>query len=117
MNHSSHHLKIVLTLHHFSPNFKAGAEWRTHRTFTWLQCRGHVVKVAYIESIRDTATSDLRWVDEVYDSLSVHSLFLNLSNAPDPASWDYDNPWVEAHLTEYLAEEKPDTFHLSREID
>jgi glycosyltransferase involved in cell wall biosynthesis len=44
--------------------------------------------------------------------LPVRRLFLNLSNASDPARWEYDNPWIEAHLTEYLAEEKPDIFHL-----
>jgi hypothetical protein len=112
MTQSQNPLKIVLAVHHFPPNFKAGAEWRAHRTATWLQRQGHIVKVVCVESIRDTRTSDLRWVDEQYDSLPVRRLFLNWANASDPARWEYDNPWAEAHLTEYLAEEKPDIFHL-----
>jgi glycosyltransferase involved in cell wall biosynthesis len=57
-------------------------------------------------------TADLRWADEEFDSIGVRRLFLNLSNAPDPARWEYDNPWIETHLNQYLAEEKPDIFHL-----
>ena len=62
--------------------------------------------------MNDQATSDLRWMDETFDSLAVRRLFLNLANASDPTKWEYDNPWIEAHLSRYLAEEKPDVFHL-----
>jgi glycosyltransferase involved in cell wall biosynthesis len=112
MNPYNHSLKIIIAVHHFPPKFKGGAEWRAYRTAKWLQNQGHLVKVISVEAIDDPGTDDLRWVDEEFDSLRVHRLFLNLSKAADPARWEYDNPWIEAHLTGYLAEEKPDIFHL-----
>jgi glycosyltransferase involved in cell wall biosynthesis len=105
-------MKILIAVHHFPPTFKGGAEWRAHRTAKWLQDRGHVVRVICVESINDPATADLRWVDETFDSLAVRRLFLNLPNATDLGKWEYDNPWIGAHLAQYLAEEKPDIFHL-----
>ncbi len=112
MNCANQSLKIIIAVHHFPPSYKGGAEWRAHRTATWLQKQGHTVKVICVESISDSGTTDLRWIDEEFDSLPVRRLFLNLSNAPDQAQWEYDNPWIGAHLSQYLAEEKPDIFHL-----
>lgn len=112
MSDHNHPLKIIIAVHHFPPHFKGGAEWRAYRTAQWLQSRGHTVKVICVESITDSLTPDLRWVDEKFDSLAVRRLFLNLANAPDPIKWEYDNSWIEAHLTSYLADEKPDIFHL-----
>lgn len=89
MNQPTHPLKIVLVVHHFLPNFKAGAGWRAHRTATWLQRHGYVVMIVCIESIRDTARSDLRC--------------------------EYNNPWVETRLPQYLAEEKPNIFYFISE--
>lgn len=103
---------ITIAVHHFPPAFKGGAEWRAHRTAKWLQSRGHAVKVICVESITDTTTPNLRWIDEEFDGLPVRRLFLNLANAPAPDQWEYDNPWIETHLEQYLAATKPDIFHL-----
>lgn len=105
-------LKIIIAVHHFPPTFKGGAEWRAHRTAKWFQNQGHGVKVICVEAIDDPHTPNLRWVDETFDTLTVRRLFLNLRQAPDPIKWEYDNPWIESHLTQYLVEEKPDIFHL-----
>ncbi len=105
-------LKIVIAVHHFPPTFKGGAEWRAHRTATWLQNQGHRVKVICVEAINDTRTLGLHWVDSEFDGLAVRRLFLNLANAPDPAKYEYDNPLIESHLSQYLADEQPDIFHL-----
>jgi glycosyltransferase involved in cell wall biosynthesis len=105
-------LKILIAVHHFPPTFRGGAEWRAHRTAKWFQNQGHQVKVICVESIDDSTTSSLHWRDETFDGLAVRRLFLNLAQAPDPARWEYDNPWIEKHLRGYLAEEKPDIFHL-----
>lgn len=112
MSEINHPLKIIIAVHHLPPTYTGGAEWRAFRTATWLQTQGHTVRVVCIESINDVHTPDLRWVDETFNNLTVRRLSLNLANAPDPIKWEYDNPWIEAHLTEYLAEEKPDIFHL-----
>jgi glycosyltransferase involved in cell wall biosynthesis len=54
----------------------------------------------------------LRWEDEVFQTVPVRRLYLNLNKAPDPDRWEYDNPWIGEHLARFLAEEKPDIFHL-----
>lgn len=112
MSEINHPLKIIIAVHHFPPTYTSGAEWRAFRTATWLQNQGHTVKVVCIDSINDVYTPNLRWVDEAFNNLTVRRLYLNLANAPDPIKWEYDNPWIETHLTKYLAEEKPDVFHL-----
>jgi glycosyltransferase involved in cell wall biosynthesis len=105
-------LKILIAVHHFPPTFRGGAEWRAYRTAKWFQNQGHQVKVICVESINDSTTSSLRWQDETFEGIAVRRLFLNLAQASDLARWEYDNPWIEKHLTDYLAEEKPDIFHL-----
>jgi glycosyltransferase involved in cell wall biosynthesis len=105
-------MKIIIAVHHFPPTFNGGAEWRAHRIALWLQQHGHTVKVICIESIDDAGTANLRWVDEEFDSIPVRRLFLNLVGSPCRMRLEYDNSWIEAHLNQYLTEEKPDIFHL-----
>jgi glycosyltransferase involved in cell wall biosynthesis len=104
--------KIIIAVHHFPPTFKGGAEWRAHRTAKWMQQQGHAVKIICVESVDDPNTSALRYEDSEFDGLSVRRLYLNLDNAPDPVRWEYCNPWVGEHLSQYLADEKPDLVHL-----
>ncbi len=104
--------KIIIAIHHFPPNFIGGSEWRAHRTAQWLQARGHTVKVVCIESITDTQTDRLRWVDETFRSVWVRRLYLNLTNAPDPVRWEFANPWLGEHFAQFLAAEQPDLLHL-----
>ncbi len=105
-------LKVLILVHHFPPTFKGGAEWRAHRTATWLQQQGHTVRIICVDAVDDTQTDSLRYTDEVYDDLSVQRLFLNLDNAPNRSQWEYDNPWIGAHLTDVLDEFQPDLVHL-----
>jgi len=112
MNYPTDPLKIIIAVHHFPPSFKGGAEWRAHRTAKWLQSQGHTAKVICVEAVDDTTTPNLRWADEEFDSVMVRRLYLNLPNAPDPTRWEYDNLWIESHLTNFLTEEQPDIFHL-----
>jgi glycosyltransferase involved in cell wall biosynthesis len=105
-------MKIIIAVHHFPPTFKGGAEWRAHRTASWLIKQGHTVKVVCVDSIADAQTANLRWIDDEFDSIPVRRLFLNLAKAPDRMRFEYDNPWIKEHLNQYLAEEKPDIFHL-----
>ncbi|RME97547.1 MAG: glycosyl transferase family 1, partial [Chloroflexi bacterium] len=111
-NYNTDSKSIVIAVHHFPPNFKGGAEWRAHRTAKWLQEQGHSVQVICVESVSDSTTSNLRWVDDTFDGLSVRRLYLNLNNAPNRARREYDNPWITEHLTGFLPQLKPDIFHL-----
>lgn len=104
-------MKILLAVHHFPPRYTGGAEWRAYRTAAALRSRGHDVRVVAIERI-DAAGAGLTWSDEVYEGVPVRRLAFNLSAAPDPFVWQYDNAWIGEHLDALIAQERPDVFHL-----
>jgi len=103
-------MKILIGVHHFPPRYTGGAELRAYRTAAWLQAHGHDVHVVCVEAI--DAGGDLTFEDDTYDGLRVRRLYFNLKVAPDPFRWQYDNPWIGAHLRGYLAQLAPDLFHL-----
>ena len=92
--------KIIIAVHHFPPTFKGGAEWRAHRTAKWLQAHGYTVKVVCVESVDDANTSTLSWVDDTYDTISVRRLYLNMTDAPSPSKWEYNNTWIKNHFVQ-----------------
>ncbi|MDM8528605.1 glycosyltransferase family 4 protein [Anaerolineales bacterium HSG24] len=105
-------LNILIAVHHFPPTFKGGAEWRAHRTAKWMQQQGHTVRVICVDAVDDLDTEQLRYEDQIFDGIPVRRLYLNLQNAPEPATWEYENPWIGDHLNQYLKANKPDLVHL-----
>src|SRR5258705_5157431 len=105
-------MKIVIAVHHFPPRYKAGAELRVYDAAIWLQQQGHQVYVICIEYIDRGPDEGLIWEDTEYDGIPVRRLSFDLAKAPDKFRWEYDNPWIEQHLSHYLAQLKPDVFHL-----
>jgi glycosyltransferase involved in cell wall biosynthesis len=105
-------MKIVMAVHHFPPRYGGGAELRAYRTAVWLQDHGHDMHVVCTEAIDVGDGHRLTFEDDTDDGLSIRRLSFNLSAAPDLFRWSYDNPWIEKHLRDYLAELEPDIFHL-----
>jgi glycosyltransferase involved in cell wall biosynthesis len=105
-------MKIVIAVHHFPPRYRAGAELRAYDMAAWLRKAGHDVHVICVERIDHGPDDGLSWEDGEYEGISVRRLSFNLSKAPDPFRWEYDNPWIEEHLRNFLAHLKPDIFHL-----
>jgi glycosyltransferase involved in cell wall biosynthesis len=105
-------VRIVIAVHHFPPRYTGGAEWRAYRTAAALQARGHEVRVVCVERIDAGPDGGVAWEETVYEGIPVRRLSFNRAAAPDPFRWDYDNPWIGNHLREYLAEHRPDVFHL-----
>ncbi len=105
-------MRIVIAVHHFPPRYTGGAEWRAYRTAAALQARGHEVRVVCVERIDAGPDGGVAWEETVYEGIPVRRLSFNRAAAPDPFRWDYDNPWIGNHLREYLAEHRPDVFHL-----
>lgn len=105
-------MKIVIAVHHFPPCYSSGAELRAYRTAAWLHDHGHDVYVVCTEAIDIGDGNGLTFEDDIYDNLPVRRLSFNLSAAPDPFRWTYDNLWIGGHLRSYLAELAPDLLHL-----
>jgi glycosyltransferase involved in cell wall biosynthesis len=105
-------MRIVLAVHHFPPKYTAGAELRAYRTAKWLSNNGHDVHIVTVESVLDGPEDGVLWEDDVYNGLLVRRLSFDLTKGDDRFTWEYDNPWISDHLHEYLAQNKPDVFHL-----
>ena len=105
-------MKIIIAVHHFPPRYTSGAELRAYRTAAWLQDQGHDVHVICVEAIDSGDGDGLTFGDNTYDGLPVRRLSFNLTAAPDPFTWAYDNPWIGEHLRRYLIDLEPDVFHL-----
>ena len=105
-------MKIVFGVHHFPPRYTGGAEWQTFRTARDLQARGHTVRVVCVEHVDRGPASGVAWLDDLYEGVPVRRLSFNGRAAPDPRAFEYRNPWIGDHLRAWLAEERPDLFHL-----
>lgn len=107
-------MKILLAIHHFPPSFTGGAEWEAYNTATALQARGHTVRVVCVEQIHRGCVppGTLQWQDNEYGGVPVRRLSFDLSSAPDPFVWGYDNAWIGEHFRALITEFQPDVVHL-----
>lgn len=106
-------MKVVLTIHHFPPNYSAGAEIYTFRLANWLVKQGHSVEVVCIESITHSTEHKLEHQHEIYEGLSVWRLYFHLQESPDPFYYSFDNPLIGAWFSEFLKQIKPDLVHVN----
>lgn len=106
-------MKVILTIHHFPPNYSAGAEIYTFRLANWLTKHGHSVEVVCVESITHPTEHKLESRHEIYEGLSVWRLYFNLKESPDPFQYSFDNPLIGAWFSEFLKQVKPDLVHMN----
>ena len=106
-------MKIVLTIHHFLPNYSAGAEIYASRLASWLTNHGHEVEVVCVESITHTGDSDLECRHEIYEGVSVWRLYFNLECAPDPFRWSLENPVIGDWFDQFLRQVSPEIVHVN----
>jgi glycosyltransferase involved in cell wall biosynthesis len=104
-------MKILIAVHHFPPRYAAGAELRAFRTTRWMRQHGQDARAVCIEYIDRGPEEGVDWQDDDYQGVPIRRLSYDLAKAPDRFRWEYDNPWIEMHLSEYLAEFEPDVFH------
>lgn len=105
-------MKIIIAVHHFPPRYTGGAEGYAYRMAAALQARGHEVRVVCVERIDTGPGGSVAWEDDVYEGIMVRRLSFNMTAAPDPFRWEYDNLWIGNHLREFLSEHRPDVFNL-----
>lgn len=105
-------MNILLPVHHFLPNYRAGAEMYTAKLARRLRTRGHVVEIAAIESIERGGANELMVEQDTYDGVTVYRLSFNLAAAPDRDRWLFDNPLLGAWFDRYFREHRPDVVHF-----
>lgn len=105
-------MRVLIAVHHFLPTFGSGAEWRARRTARGLQQAGHQVQVVCVESITHGDWQTLEHAETTCDGLSVHRLYFNLFQAPEPVRWQYRNPLVGQYVSDLLKAFRPDVLHL-----
>ncbi len=105
-------MKIVLAIHHFPPNYVAGAEIYAYHLAGWLVRHGHEVHVVCVESTTFEGAADIEHQHEIYEGISVWRLYFNQRRAPAPFRQSYDNQLIGAWFTEFLHRERPDVVHV-----
>ncbi len=106
-------MKIVLTIHHFPPNYSAGAEIYTFRLANWLVKHGQEVEVVCVESIEHEGRDELEYSRDLYENISVWRLRFNLRCAPDPFRYSFDNPLIGNWFRQFLGNTRPDIVHVN----
>lgn len=105
-------MNVLIGVHHFPPTFIGGAEQRALRTARALSGRGHRVRVICVDNIHGDPHEGITFADDVYQGIAVRRLSFNAGTVPDPARFEYDNPWVGDEVARLLREDRPDVFHL-----
>src|SRR5574337_1142841 len=105
-------MKIVIAVHHFPPNYGAGAEVYTFRLANWLVRHGHTVDVVCVESITFYGCAEMEHKHELYEGISVWRLYLNYKYAPDPFRQTFDNPVIMKWFAGFLRKVRPQIVHL-----
>jgi glycosyltransferase involved in cell wall biosynthesis len=104
-------LRVVLTIHHFPPNYSAGAEVYAFRLAGWLVGQGHEVEVVCVESIAHEG--GFKNQHDIYEGISVWRLHYNLAEAPDPFRQSFDNPTIGRWFAGFLQQVQPDIVHVN----
>ena len=99
-------------IHHFPPDYHAGAEQYAYRIAQRLRRQGHAIEVACIKSITEGTLIPSHTTD-VYNGLPVHRLRFDLRQAPNPFEWSFRNPELGHWLTLFLQRTRPDVVHLN----
>ena len=105
-------MKILLVIHHFPPDYSAGAEQYAYRIAQGLRRQGHAIEVVCIKSITE-GTLIPSCTTDVYNGLPVHRLRFDLRQAPNPFEWSFRNPQLGHWLTLFLQQTRPDVVHFN----
>jgi glycosyltransferase involved in cell wall biosynthesis len=103
-------MKVLLVVHIFFPNWRAGTEVYTLNVARKLLERGHEVQLVCYEP-SPTNTTEITTTDEIYDGFPVHRISFSHDH-PDRLLREYFNSDVEKHLIDYYARIKPDIVHV-----
>jgi glycosyltransferase involved in cell wall biosynthesis len=102
-------VRILIAVHGFPPTHSAGAERQAERMAHWLIQNGHSVAVFAVEKLDEPG---FRVETSEHKGLTIHRLFYDVKDSPNPFQNLYDNPQIGAALDQVLADESFDLVHL-----
>jgi glycosyltransferase involved in cell wall biosynthesis len=105
-------MRIVLTTHVFYPEQGGGVARYAETLGQTLRERGHDVGLLTAGSRQSGEQPGTRAVDDEWHGLPVRRLFFNLALAPNPLRAEWDNPWVNERVLEYVAERDAELVHF-----
>lgn len=103
-------MKIVLVVHIFFPNWRAGTEVYTLNLSRSLRDCGHQLQLVCYEP-SPNASADVEVIDDRYDDLPVHRILFR-RDGPDFLLKEYFNAAVERHLIDFFRQVQPDIVHV-----
>lgn len=108
-------MRIILALHQFLPEFRAGTEVLTHRVACGLRSRGHEILIFAGHPTTDELPDHQRFQLSEYDGFSVLT-FLHqhreMAGQTDVVRQEFDSEIVRRKFKELLAEWRPSVVHF-----
>lgn len=105
--------RVLLVTHFYPPGHLGGTEVLTSSLAKELTARGHDVQVLCAEDWDRAPSHRIVATDDHHEDVAVRRLHFNWTKAPDVFRSLYANPEVEAYLTAYLHEHRPDIVHIT----
>jgi glycosyltransferase involved in cell wall biosynthesis len=103
-------MRILLVVHTFFPNWRAGTEVYTLNIARTLRKLGHDVQIVCYEPAAGSPDR-VAGVDETYEDLPVHRIYFQQSPG-DRLLHEYFNPQVESYLIDFYRRVRPDVVHV-----
>jgi glycosyltransferase involved in cell wall biosynthesis len=103
-------MRILLAVHTFFPNWRAGTEVYALNIARTLRKLGHQVQVVCYEPAAHF-TAYVTGVDEFYEGLPVHRIYFN-PNQPNRLLHEYFNSHIEKYLIDFYRRVRPDVVHV-----
>jgi|SRR5690348_12822743 glycosyltransferase involved in cell wall biosynthesis len=103
-------MKILLAVHTFFPNWRAGTEVYTLSLARTLRKCGQDVQIVCYEPAANSPPQ-VKGVDELYEDLPVHRIYFQ-PNYVSRLLHEYFNPQVENYLIGFYRRAQPDVVHV-----
>lgn len=106
-------MRVLFLTHFLGENHVGGTEVLTLGMAQGLQAKGHEVQILCAEDWEKAPGYTITTSDDVFQGVPIHRLHFNWQKSPDVFRYLYNNPEVEAYLTNYLSQNKPDIVHIT----
>lgn len=105
-------MKILYLTHQYFPRHIGGTEVYLKGLVDHAKKIGHEVRIITCHESPLPTLADFHTQRIVYDKTDVLEIHFNLSVTPDPAKWEYANPFTANIVKKEIEEFKPDLVHI-----
>ncbi len=105
-------MRILLLTHSFYPEGVGGVSRYADSLARAFLARGHDVALLTTRSGSIGSVPGACYEDGEWQGLPVRRLTFNLSLAPNPYRYEWDNPWVNERMLQYVEQRRAEVVHL-----